>query len=59
MEKVKEMLASTDEKVVNIAFSVGYNQPNYLSYLFKKREGLTPKEYRLQKKPQKGKVRAS
>ena len=58
MEKVKEMLASTDEKVINIAFNVGYNEPNYLSYLFKKREGLTPKEYRLQKKPQGGKARA-
>lgn len=59
MEKVKEMLASTDEKVINIAFHVGYNEPNYLSYLFKKREGLTLKEYRLQKKPQSGKARAS
>jgi len=48
MEKVKELLASTDEKLVNIAFSVGYNEPNYLSYLFKKREGITLKEYRQQ-----------
>lgn len=55
MEKVKELLSSTDEKLVNIAFSVGYNEPNYLSYLFKKREGLTPKEFRLQKKPPRGK----
>jgi two-component system response regulator YesN len=59
MEKVKELLAFTDEKVVNIAFSVGYNEPNYLSYLFKKREGLTLKEYRLQKRPQGGKIMAS
>ena len=36
----------------------GYNEPNYLSYLFKKREGLTPKEFRLQKKHQPGKARA-
>jgi two-component system, response regulator YesN len=57
MEKVKEMLAFTDEKLVNIAFNVGYNEPNYLSYLFKKREGLTLKEYRLRKKPQGGKVK--
>jgi two-component system response regulator YesN len=56
MERVKEMLASTDEKVVNIAFNVGYNEPNYLSYLFKKREGLTLKEYRLLKKPNGGRV---
>jgi two-component system response regulator YesN len=59
MEKVKEMLATTDEKVVNIAFAVGYNEPNYLSHLFKKREGLTPKEYRQQRRPQRGKVMAS
>jgi len=52
MERVKEILATTDEKVINIAFDVGYNEPNYLSYLFKKRVGLTLKEYRLQKKPQ-------
>ncbi|MGH0051968.1 MAG: response regulator [Sphaerochaetaceae bacterium] len=52
MEKVKEMLASTDEKIVNIAFGVGYSEPNYLSYLFKKREGISPKEYRLQKRSQ-------
>jgi len=52
LEKVKELLATTDEKITNIAFSVGYSEPNYLSYLFKKREGLTLKEYRLQKRPQ-------
>lgn len=50
MEKVKEMLASTDAKLVNIAFAVGYNEPNYLSYLFKKREGITPKEFRMQRR---------
>lgn len=50
MEKVKELLVTTDEKIVSIAFSVGYNEPNYLSYIFKKREGLTPKEYRTMKK---------
>lgn len=49
MEKVKELLLSTDDKIVNIAFSVGYNEPNYLSYLFKKREGVTLKEYRQKK----------
>ena len=54
MEKVKEMLASTDEKLVNIAFAVGYNEPNYLSYLFKKREGVTPKEFRTQRRASSG-----
>lgn len=59
IEKVKEMLTSTDEKVINIAFDVGYNEPNYLSYLFKKRVGLTPKEFRLKKKPGGGRGRTS
>ncbi|MDF1567784.1 MAG: response regulator [Spirochaetaceae bacterium] len=59
IEKVKEMLASTDEKIVSIAFSVGYNEPNYLSYLFKKREGLTPKEYRQHRGRERGKVATS
>ncbi len=52
IEKTKELLATTDDKIINIAFSVGYSEPNYLSYLFKKREGITLKEYRLQKRPQ-------
>jgi two-component system response regulator YesN len=59
IEKVKEMLATTDEKIVSIAFSVGYNEPNYLSYLFKKREGLTPKEYRQHRGRDRGKVTTS
>ncbi len=59
MEKVKEQLASSDEKIINIAFNVGYNEPNYLSYLFKKREGLTPKEYRQLKNPRHSKDRPS
>jgi len=54
MERVKEMLQATDEKLVNIAFAVGYNEPNYLSYLFKKREGQTPKEFRLQRRASAG-----
>ncbi len=59
MEKVKELLSSTDEKVINIAFDVGYNEPNYLSYLFKKREGLSPKEYRLRMRTRERKAGAS
>jgi two-component system response regulator YesN len=56
LEKVKELLAAGDDKVVNIAFAVGYSDPNYLGYLFKKREGLTPKEYRRLRRSQPGEV---
>jgi len=40
------MKAGTDDKLSAIAMDIGYNDPNYFSYLFKKREGQTPKEYR-------------
>jgi len=58
MEKVKELLATTDDKIVSIAFSAGYSEPNYLSYLFKKREGLSPREYRQQRRPNRNHVAA-
>jgi YesN/AraC family two-component response regulator len=43
-------------RFVNIAFAVGYSEPNYLGYLFKKREGLTPMEYRRLRRSQPGEV---
>jgi len=46
LRHAKELLAQTDEKLSTIAMDIGYNDPNYFSYLFKKREGLTPKEFR-------------
>lgn len=48
IEKAKELLANSDEKLANIAIKIGYNEPNYFSYLFKKRVGIPPKEYRRQ-----------
>ncbi len=44
--KAKEMLAQTDMKLSAIALEIGYNEPNYFSHVFKKNEGITPKEYR-------------
>ncbi len=46
MEKAKELLAHTDMKLSVIAMEIGYNEPNYFSHVFKKNEGITPKEYR-------------
>ncbi|PDO10507.1 MAG: hypothetical protein BLM47_06755 [Candidatus Reconcilbacillus cellulovorans] len=46
MEAAKELLRSTDLKTFEIAERVGYADPNYFSFCFKKAVGLSPKEYR-------------
>ena len=46
MEKAKELLLTTTMKLADIALEVGYNEPNYFSHVFRKSEGMTPKEYR-------------
>lgn len=50
LKKAQELLQKTDMKITDITFEIGYTDPNYFSYLFKKRTGLTPKEYRKQQK---------
>lgn len=47
MEAAKELLLSTDLKAFEIAEKVGYADPNYFSFSFKKHVGLSPKDYRL------------
>jgi len=44
--KAKELLRATDLRSSQIAAQVGYNDPHYFSYLFKKSVGQTPSEYR-------------
>lgn len=46
IEKAKQLLSQTDMKLAAIAMEIGYNEPNYFSLVFKKNEGITPKEYR-------------
>lgn len=45
MEKAKEMLRDTETKIQDIAVQVGY-QHSYFDRIFKKIEGVTPKQYR-------------
>jgi two-component system, response regulator YesN len=46
MEAAKELLRTTDLKAFEIAERVGYSEPNYFSFSFKKHVGVSPKEYR-------------
>lgn len=46
MEKAKELLRCTDKSSGEIAFEVGYNDPHYFSFLFKKVNGCSPRDYR-------------
>lgn len=45
LEKAKSLLVETDTKINDVAESVGY-QPSYFNRLFKRREGITPGQYR-------------
>lgn len=46
MKKAKELLRCSSMKTLEVGFSVGYRDPHYFSYLFKKTQNCTPKEYR-------------
>ncbi|MGE7828380.1 response regulator [Paenibacillus sp. NPDC093718] len=48
METAKELLRSSDLKAFEIAERVGFADPNYFSFCFKKLVGNSPKEYRTQ-----------
>lgn len=46
MEKAKELLRTTDKRSGEVALAVGYRDPHYFSFLFKKTQGCTPRDYR-------------
>lgn len=48
IELAKEHIADTDKTVSEIAYTLGFQYPQHLCRLFKKRTGCTPNEYRLQ-----------
>ena len=49
LEKSCQLLAETDLSIKEITAEVGYNDQNYYSRIFKKKYGLSPKEYRKEK----------
>lgn len=48
MEQASRQLMETDEKNYIIAKNVGYTDPNYFSYVFKRQFGLSPSKYRVE-----------
>lgn len=50
MDKAKELLMCSAMKTSEIGFEVGYKDPHYFSYIFKKTQRCSPKEYRARRK---------
>ena len=46
MQKAAELLCEKDMKTYLIAKKVGYSDPNYFSYVFKKKFGVSPSKYK-------------
>lgn len=46
MERARELLRTSDLRSGEVAMAVGYKDPHYFSFLFKKTHGCTPSEYR-------------
>lgn len=46
MSKAKELLRCTNMRTSEVGFAVGYKDPQYFSFLFKKTQNCTPKQYR-------------
>lgn len=47
LEHAVELLRNTEDKTYVIAEEVGYTEPNYFSYVFKKQYGISPSKYRM------------
>lgn len=46
MNRAKELLMCSSMKTSEIGYEVGYKDPHYFSYIFKKTQNCTPKEFR-------------
>lgn len=50
MDKAKELLLYSSMRISDIGYEVGYKDAHYFSYIFKKTQGCSPKEYRTREK---------
>ena len=46
IEQAKLLLKTTSMRIIDISYEIGYNDTQYFSYVFKKKVGMTPKEFR-------------
>lgn len=46
INKSKDLLATTTLRSADIAYDVGFGDPHYFSFLFKKHTGVSPREFR-------------
>ncbi len=51
LQKARQLLAETDEKIVSIATESGYRHLGFFNAMFKKKFGVTPSEWRRQNVP--------
>lgn len=47
IEEACNLLAITDMSMIDIAFATGFTTSSYFSEMFKKKKGISPKEYRM------------
>ncbi|WP_320129001.1 response regulator [uncultured Sphaerochaeta sp.] len=46
LSRAKELLIKTEDKTYEIARAIGFTEPNYFSFCFKRYEGCSPSQYR-------------
>jgi transcriptional regulator GlxA family with amidase domain len=46
LDKVKELLSNTNLSISEITYQTGFESVSYLSKLFKKKDKVTPRDYR-------------
>ena len=59
IERAKELLASSDLKMIDIAYECGFGSASYFSEVFIKSESIAPEAYRKRLKEAKSEKRAA